>query len=213
MYQQIIQSAKEQQKNILVMGSPRSGTHAVGAELAILTNAVCLGEICKMSDNPTPWEEIQSLYNTNTLTIAQIVQLTPKIYLSHNVDIIKKHTVIVNVCRRNKIKQFASWVYFRLLDPTELGSWHNHKGAKTNVLQHSIVATEEDLVQFVLEQLVDFYFLPDFNLCYEDLIFTQQQYQKNEFAFPIELMFSNLEYVEQYLKNWQYSLGHLSNDK
>ena len=75
------------------------------------------------------------------------------------------------------------------------------------------MAQEQDLIQFMLEQLVDYYFLPDFNLCYEDLTFTQKRYQKNEFAFPIETMFSNLEYVEQYLKNWQYSTGHLLNGK
>ena len=213
MYQQIIQFAKEQQKNILVIGSPRSGSHALGAELAAISNATYLGEICKMSDKPTPWNEIQLLYNTDKLTVAQIVQLTPKIHLSHNVDTIKKHAVIVNVCRKNKVKQFASWVYFRLLDPTEFRGWHNHHGDNTRVLQHSIVAQEQDLIQFMLEQLVDYYFLPDFNLCYEDLTFTQKRYQKNEFAFPIETMFSNLEYVEQYLKNWQYSTGHLLNGK
>jgi hypothetical protein len=64
----------------------------------------------------------------------------------------------------------------------------------------------------MLEQLIDDYFLPDYNLCYEDLAFTQTAYQKNEFAFPLETMFSNLDYVKKYLDNWKYSEEHFKNE-
>ena len=53
-FDQIVKKAKGENKNILVIGAPRSGTHAVGAELANLTNAKYLREICRTSDNPTP---------------------------------------------------------------------------------------------------------------------------------------------------------------
>jgi hypothetical protein len=207
-FDQIVNHAKEQKKNILVIGSARSGTHAVGGELAKIGQAKYLGEICRVSDKPEPWNEIQLLYDTDQLTVGQVVQLTPKIHLSHDVNSIKNHNVIVNVCRKNKVKQFASWVYFRLMDPTECRSWHNHTAEKTNVVQNSVKAQENDLIQFILEQMVNDYFLPDFSLCYEDLTFTQTDYKKNEFNIPLETMFSNLEYVEKYLKDWQYSPKH-----
>ena len=212
MYNKIIQSAINSKKNILILGSPRSGTHALGAELSGLGNYKNLGEICKSSDKPTQWNDIELLYNTNTPTIAQIVQLTAKIHLSKSIPVIRNHNIIVNIRRKNKVKQFASWVYFRLLDPTEFVSWHNHLLEETKVKQYSVEAREEDLIQFMLEQLIDDYFLPNYNLCYEDLTFTQTIYQKNEFTFPLETMFSNLDYVKTYLDNWKYSEEHFKNE-
>jgi len=211
-FNQIIQLAKDQHKNILIIGSPRSGTHALGSELAELSQSLYLKEICKVSDNPEPWKEIDLLYNTDQLTIGQIVQLTPKIQLAKDLARIKDHTIIVNIRRRDKIKQFASWIYFRVLDPTAFRSWHNHTAEKTNIAQHSIQATENDILQFMLEQLIDDYFLPDFNLCYEDLTFTRTKYQKNKFTYPLEEMFSNLEYVKQYLGGWHYCPEHFKNE-
>jgi hypothetical protein len=208
MYNTILKDSQIQNKNILIIGSPRSGTHALGSELAKLSNAKYLGEICKASDDPDPWNEIKLLYNTTGLTIGQIVQMTSKLYLAHDVGTIKHHTIIVNIRRRDKVKQFASWAYFQLRDPTAFRGWHNHKVGSTNVQPHSVEATDHYITQFILEQLLDDYFLPDYNLCYEDLLFTQTNYQKNEFAFPIEQMFSNLDYVKERLANWQYAPEH-----
>ena len=207
-FSEIVQSARDQNKNILIIGSPRSGTHALGNELAELAQARYLQEICQVSDNPEPWKEIELLYNTDQLTIAQVVQLTPKIQLAKNVADIKDHAIIVNIRRRNKVKQFASWIYFRVMDPTAFRGWHNHMAEKTNVKQHSIQVDTSDILQFMLEQLIDDYFLPDFNLCYEDLTFTKTKFQKNKFAYPLEEMFSNLDLVEQYLADWNYCQDH-----
>ena len=211
-FDQIIQLAKNQNKNILIIGSPRSGTHALGSELAELSQFEYLQEICRVSDNLTPWKEIELLYNTDQPSIGQIVQLTPKIQLAKDVGVIKNHTVIVNIRRRDKIKQFASWMYFRVFDPTGFRGWHNHTVENTNVIQHTIQATESDILQFMLEQLIDDYFLPDFNLCYEELTFTKAKYQKNKFKYPLEEMFSNLDYVKEYLNNWRYCQGHFKNE-
>lgn len=210
-FDQILQTALDSQKNILILGAPRSGTHALGAELAKISSATYLREICKTSDNPEPWKEISLLYNTSKLTIAQVVQLTSKIHLSSDVETIKKHTIVVNIRRRDKIKQFASWYYFRYLDPTEFKPWHNHSAGQTRVKQFSIEAVDENIIQFMLEQIIDDYFLPDFNLCYEDLNFTtQKEYVKNQFSFPIETMFSNLDQVKQYLGQWSYATDHFN---
>lgn len=213
MYSDIIKSAQVQNKNILIIGSPRSGTHALGSELAQLSYAKCLGEICKASDHPTPWKEIVQLYNTPKLTIAQIVQMTAKLHLANDVSTIKQHAIIVNIRRRDKVKQFASWTYFQLRDHTARRGWHNHHAVNTNVQPHSVQATDKDITQFVLEQLLDDYFVPDYNLCYEDQVFTQTAYQKNKFLFPIEQMFSNLDYVTERLSDWQYAPAHFDNAK
>lgn len=208
----IIYQAQRQQKNILIIGSARSGTHALGTEMALISGATCLGEICAVSDNPQPWQEINQLYNTNGLTIAQVVQLTPKIQLAKDVAKIKQHCVIVNLRRQNKVAQFASYMYFRVLDPTGLHGWHNHRADQTRVHAGSIHATQDQINQFILEQLVDDYFVPDFNLCYEQLVFEQKKFFKNQFAFPLETMFSNLDEVKSQLESWKYSAEHLDHE-
>ena len=212
MFDTILESAQQYKKNILIIGGARSGTHAVGAEFSKRSNVRYLAEICKVSDDPEPWLQIQQTYDTTLLTVAQIVQLTPKIYLAGQIHQIKQHNIIVCLRRKDKIKQFASWVYFRLRDPTEFLGWHNHTADKTNLQPGSIEARHEDIIQFMLEQLVDDFFLPDFNLVYEDLEFTQTRYHKNSFAFPIENIFSNLDFVKQHLADWEYHNNHLRFD-
>jgi hypothetical protein len=59
--------------------------------------------------------------------------------------------------------------------------------------------------------LIDDYFLPDFNLCYENLTFAKSKFKKNEFTFPLEEMFSNLAYVKKYLGDWNYHIDHFKN--
>lgn len=212
MIEKIITKARDQNKNILIIGSPRSGTHALGAEISKSTNGKLLGEICTTSAPGAYWKEINQLYETPILTIGQLVQLSPKIKLAGEVATIKKHTVVVNIRRRDKVKQFASWIYFRVMDPTYRQPWHNHLATQTRHQQGSIQVSEQQLEQFILEQMVDDFFLPDFQLCYEDLVFTQTKFFKNQFAFPVELIFSNLDFVKEYLANWQYAQGHFYNE-
>ena len=214
MLNHIIESAKTQQKNILIMGSPRSGTHALGAEISTLSGCNNLGEICMTGYCNDPWNDIDKLVDTNKLTVAHVVQLTPKIILAEDVVRIKKSNIIVNIKRRDKVNQFASWMYFRVLDPTGLHGWHNHTANKTKLTPGQIEAQETDIAQFKLEQLIDDYFLPDFKLCYEDLALNKQtKWRRNEFAFPLPEMFSNIEYVKKHLESWQYAPGHFVNDQ
>ena len=209
----IIDQARSQQKNILIMGSARSGTHALGQEMALISNGINLGEICAVLEKPEPWNEIQKLYNTKHLTIAHVVQLTSKLFLARDVETIKKHTVIVKIRRRDKVKQFASYIYFRIMDPTALHGWHNHTASKTKVQPNSVIATDEQINQFMLEQMLDDYFVPDYNLCYDDIVFKQSFYKKNDFGFPIETMFSNLNYVRSILGQWKYCQEHFKNEQ
>jgi len=213
MYQTIIDCAKQQQKNILIIGAPRSGTHALSAELCAISGAKNLQEICITGYCNNPWDDIDKLSNAQKFTIAQVVQLTPKIVLAENIEKIKQHNVIVNIKRMDKIHQFASWMYFRVIDTTGFHGWHNHTADKTRVKEKEITATKHDIDQFKLEQLIDDYFLPDFVLCYEKLTFnTQTEMFKNQFAFSLPEIFLNLDYVKEQLGTWQYSQEHFSNE-
>ena len=209
MYQTIINRAAQENKNILIIGSPRSGTHALGAELCDQSKGTNLMEICMAGYCDNPWNDIDKLSRSPRLTTAQVVQMTPKLTLAKNVDRIKQHNIVVNIRRRNKVDQFASWIYFRLNDLTGLHGWHNHTADKMRCSPGSIQASDHDITQFELEQILDDYFLPDFNLCYEDLTFSAQTtFKKNEFPFPLPEIFFNLDYVKEQLGTWQYSSGH-----
>lgn len=213
MIENIIQSARDKNKNILIIGSPRSGTHALASEITALSGAINQGEICKVGYCTDPWQDISQLNNMTRLTVAHIVQLTPKLTLAEDVDRIKQRNVIINIKRSNKVDQFASWIYFRVLDPTGLHGWHNHTAEKTRVAPNQIVASEQDIMQFKLEQLIDDYFLPDFKLHYEALAFDKQKkFKRNTFSFPLPQIFSNLDYVEQQLGSWKYSSNHFDNE-
>ena len=207
MLDKIIAYAKAKEKNILILGSPRSGTHALGAEFATVDPSIKnIGEICIMGESNTPWNDIEKLFATHSTTVAHLVQLLPKIHLANQIPTIKKHVIIVCLRRKDKIKQFASNYYFRKIFN---GPWHNHTGEKFQIQPGHIEATQEDIRQFMQEQMFDDYFLPDFNLCYEDLIFTQRRYNKNSFPFPLEQIFSNLDYVKEHLGTWDYHDEHL----
>jgi hypothetical protein len=39
---------------------------------------------------------------------------------------------------------------------------------------------------------------------------SNKQYVKNQYAFDLELIFSNLDFVKQQLGEWHYSKGHYS---
>lgn len=213
-YNQIINDATQQNKNILILSSPRTGTHVLGAELAAISTGICIGEICRTGYCNNFWGEFNDFANRRNLTIAQIVQLTPKLILAENVSLIKEKTIVVNIQRKNKVDQFASWLYFRVMDPTGLHGWHNHVEKNTRVTPNSITATELDINQFKIEQLVDNFFFPDYSLCYEDLTFDNQSVLKrNRFAFPLKEMFSNLDFVENSLVKWQYFKGYFHDNK
>ena len=89
-YDQIINDAKQSNKNILILASPRSGTHALGSELEAISKGMCVGEICRTVYCNNFWEEFIEFARRDTLTIAQLVQLTPKIELASRVKRIKE---------------------------------------------------------------------------------------------------------------------------
>ena len=203
----ILDAARAQQKNILILGSPRSGTHALGREFAWVDSSVDnLGEICVMGRSSEPHQEITRLFKTDDLTVAHVVQMLPKFRLALRVDQIKRHAVVVCLRRKNKIKQFASSYYSKHLHK---GKWHNVTEEHFQAKIGQIEASEQDIMQFIQEQIIDDFFLPDFNLCYENIKFQQTKINQNCYPFEIEKIFSNIEYIKSVLNQWTYCEEHL----
>lgn len=214
MLDKIIQTARDTNKQILILAAPRTGTHALGQEIAVLSGAKNFGEICMTGYCDDPWQDIHGLIDCKVFAVGHVVQLTPKMVLAENVEKIKKRCVLVNIKRKDLVSQFASSMYFRVLDPTGLHGWHNHSKQKTRLQPGQIVAKKEDIDQFKLEQMLDEYFFPDFRLCYETMNFSQQKlYQKNQFSFPLPQMFSNLDFVQQQLGTWKFTSAHLGQNE
>jgi hypothetical protein len=70
--------------------------------------------------------------------------------------------------------------------------------------KQQILATQEDINQFLLEQTIDDFFCPDEILYYEDLNFEKSKFKKNQYAWDLLLIFSNLDFVKSKLDGWEY---------
>jgi hypothetical protein len=190
-------------KNILVIGSARSGTHALGSSLAAEKKFLYMGEICCQDGTTNPNSDIEKFLNITTPCVAQLVQLSSKIAISGRVAEIKAQSEIILLRRRNKLHQFASWMYFHKSGGV-LKDWHNHQADHMHINQQGILATQQDIDQFLLEQMIDDFFCPDQVTYYEDLDFEQSTVKKNQYAWELPLIFSNLDFVESQLSNWKY---------
>lgn len=201
----ILSHARDSNKNILITGAPRSGTHALASLMHQLDSRFeNHGEIFKSTRTHTEkLDDLIKICSHNTPSVSHVVQLLAKVFLSPYVDTLKDHVIIVNLKRNNKIKQFASWMYFNKIGGY-MNTAHNHKVQDTNSTPGSITATHEDIDRFIVEQLTDDFFLADYILYYENLDLKQSQYQQNQYSFPIETIFSNLEYVNERLLGWKY---------
>jgi hypothetical protein len=199
--QAIMQSALDQNKNVLILAAPRSGSHALASVLRCLhPDILYLKEICRAQSSDEPWTEIAPMLDTEPIKLAHIVQARSKIFLSGMVKQIKQHCVIVELRRRNKVTQFASWMYFQ-----HISSRYNfdHVG-EDYVVPGAITVDMQHIERFLCEQLLDRMFEADHVVYYEDTDFASSLIQKNHYAYPIELIIDNLDLVQQYLGDWQY---------
>lgn len=201
MLHNVIKQSNLENKNIIIVGAPRSGTHALAASIKTLDNTLkYLGEIGMIQRTEQPWKELDQFCNNAPRKLAHLVQSYSKIFSLPNMSQIKDQTLIVEIRRRDKIKQFASWMFF-----TKIGAIYNfqHDG-QDYMPPGSITVTLSDIESFIVDQLVDHLFSPDYILYYEELEFDQTQIKKNHYVYPIEQVFSNLDLVEKYLENWKY---------
>jgi len=190
-------------KNILILGAPRSGTHALGSMLANNYKFNYQGEILRI-DSRFPWEnDLKMLENHSGISVSQVVQYSSKIKLSNYINNLKKHIIIINLRRRNKLKQFASWVYFNRYHNESTG-WHSQTIEFDQSLVGKFTITLEDIELFLVEQLIDSYYTSAYTLYYEDLIFDGATQSKNIYKFDITTIFANLDFVKNQLDDWEY---------
>ena len=197
----ISDQSQKNNKNILIIGAPRSGTHALASILSQQDSQLhYLKEIAMSQTSDQSWQDFKLLYNNNPRKIAHVVQAYGKIFALPMISSIKEHTLIVEIRRRDKVKQFASWMYFK-----HIGAIYNfqHSG-QDYIAPGSITVTLDDIERFIIDQIIDLSFNSDYTLYYEDLILTQSQIKKNQYAYPIEQIFSNLDLVNTHLGNWKY---------
>jgi hypothetical protein len=198
----IVHQSQKENKNILILGSPRSGTHALASVMHQVDNSfVYLKEIGMIQKNSAPWQDFKVFFDNTPRKLAHAVQSYAKIFGVSQVQQIKKQTLIVSLRRRDKVKQFASWQYFQ-----KIGAIYNfdHKD-QDFIAPGSITATMNDIESFIIDQIIDMSFAPDYVLYYEDLNLKQSNISKNVYCYPIENIFSNLDFVKDQLENWKYN--------
>ena len=198
----IIKHSKSENKNILIVGAPRSGTHALASSIKYQdTTLQYLGEIGIIQHTEQPWQDLNQFYNNTPRKLAHVVQSCTKIFGLLKLSQVKQHTLIVEIRRRDKVKQFASWMFFK-----KIGAIYNfqHDG-QDYMPPGAITATLNDIELFMIDQIIDYSFNPDYILYYEELLFDQSQIKKNYYVYPIEQVFSNLNLVKEYLENWKYN--------
>jgi hypothetical protein len=189
-------------KNILILGAPRSGTHALASVLKQQhLHLTYFGEIAMAQKGSCPWKDIEIFFDTTPCKLAHIVQSYGKLFALPAVDRIKEHTVIVEIRRRDKVKQFASWMFFK-----HIGAIYNFQHSGQDYIEPgSLTVTLQDIESFIIDQIIDYAFAPDYTLYYEDLRLSESYIKKNQYVYPIEQLFSNLELVNEYLGNWKYN--------
>lgn len=200
MINHVVELAQTTGKNVLILGSPRSGTHALASLLhQQLKDYAYLAEICKSSNDDYPWNEITRVL-PKSKCIAHIVQTYAKIFLINKAQQIKENNILIKLRRRNKVKQFASWIYFR-----QIGFIYNFNHSKIDyIAPGSIKVSIDDIESFIIDQIVDDQFETDITCYYEDIDFTTSHFKKNQYAYPIEQIFSNLDLVKYHLQDWQH---------
>jgi hypothetical protein len=202
MLDKIVNYAKLENRNILIIGAPRSGTHAFASIIHQSHPELnYLGEIGLYQKHPEPWKDFELFYDNTPKKLAHVSQSYSKLFALLKVSQLKKNTLIVEIRRRNKIKQFASWMFFK-----KIGAIYNfqHDG-QDYMPPGSITVTLNDIESFIIDQIIDCSFSPDYTLYYEEIAFDQSRIKKNHYIYPIEQVFSNLDLVEEYLGNWKYN--------
>ncbi len=188
--------------NILILGAPRSGTHALASVIQQHDPSLdYLGEIAMQQTTDQPWKDFELFYSNAPRKLAHVVQTCSKIFAVSTVEQLKQHTTIVEIRRRDKVKQFASWMFFK-----QIGAIYNFQHNGQDYLPPgSLTITLEDIELFIIDQIIDTAFDADYTLYYEDLDLGSSQIKKNHYVYPIEQIITNLDLVNEHLGNWKYN--------
>lgn len=189
--------------NVLILGAPRSGTHALASIIHQSHPELnYLGEIGLHQKHPEPWKDFELFYDNTPRKLAHVSQSYSKLFAGSTVEQLKKSTTIVEIRRRDKIKQFASWIFFK-----HIGAIYNFQHDGQDYLPPgSLTVTLADIEAFIVDQIVDYSFNPEHIFYYEDLDLSHSTIKKNQYVYPIEQIISNLDLVKLHLGNWKYNV-------
>jgi hypothetical protein len=188
--------------NCLVLGAPRSGTHALASIIQSRLPFKYLGEIGMAQKSSRPWFDLGIFTESHDMPrLAHVVQSRAKLGALQLVEKIKINTFVIALRRRDKGKQFASWIYFR-----HIGAIYNFDhGGQDYVGPDTLTVTYDDIEQFIVDQIIDDQFDPNLIMYYEDIDFGASVIKKNSYCFPPEQMIKNIDLVKEALQHWRYN--------
>jgi hypothetical protein len=191
-------------KGVIVIGSPRSGSHMTCDILYNMSknkSKTYLGEI--FIDQEKYNETLSNILDNNKFIFCSIVQFWAKTILAVDPYILKDFNLI-NIRRRDKISQYISWCVFRTqLHSSKVRHSPEWKDIETLLPWKS---TCEDIDRFLTEQHLDFAFNFNAVVYYEDLINYNltTRFTKNIYPISKEDIVTNFPLVESKLKNYNY---------
>ena len=171
-------------KDLLIISSARSGSHFYGKICEQNTRLKYTGELLEISD-----------FNG----IASIVQPLLKYRLLTSQKHILENKEIHILRRRDKVEQFRSWILFDLTG--------KHSGAVYDQTLPSITISENQLDQFIAEQILDYSFISDKIVYYEDLLESHNvtSLKKNIYNIDMKTFVTNWDDVEYELGLFKYN--------
>lgn len=192
----------KQKKGILIIGTPRCGSHHVSAgifRVLPFNNKEYIGEIYSEFNSENIEKNIKELQNREKFIVGSLVQWTPKNLLTQHLTEFNDF-YLINLRRLDKVAQYRSWCMARLT--WKYTNSHSIDWSKIeNDLPYAV--TNDDLDQFIIEQNADYLWSYDQILYYEQLNLNSI-FQKTEYVFSNEKIFSDYSLVLKRLKNFKY---------
>jgi hypothetical protein len=191
-------------KGVLVIGSPRSGTHHLCHGLytaSDIKNKKFQGEIYTNFDTAQIIKILDPILNSNQFTFSSLVQWVPKNLLVQYRNYLKSNFYLINLRRLDKVAQYRSWCCARLM-------WqYNHEHSLNwTIIEKDLpfFVSNEDIDNFIIEQNADYMFEYDQIVYYEDL-YVHSKYKINQYLKPNSEIFSNFDLVLERLGNYKYA--------
>lgn len=179
-------------KGTIVIGTARSGSHMTCDMLfnnSQVPDKHMLGEVTSLPNVP------------GKFVYCSIVQNWAKVQLATEVSWCNEYHV-VNLRRRDKVAQYLSWCIFRLQPSMDDHApvWDRYK----NLLPWD--STRADIDMFLMEQYMDFAFVPDEVIYYEDIIetYVNTKFKKNQYPVAPDEIVTDYQLVKRMLENFSY---------
>jgi hypothetical protein len=199
-------------KGVIVIGTPRCGSHVVTRHLFIncqVRHKRYLGEV-SVDPSIDVTERVDALMNhidhccETEFCYLQIVQSDTKLLLALKKHLLKDYWLI-NLRRRNKVEQYLSWCVFVAQSKTGTAKhspvWEEYKKFLP------IVSDEHDIKKFIRQQAEDHLFGP-YNeiIYYEDMLneLSEWPFKKNVYPMPLEEIVTDYPLTVEMLSGFKY---------